>query len=241
MSSDKFQIICPTCQTSVTVSTAHLGKKGRCPTCKTVFPIEAQPVLAEMAPEEDYQLAPLPGAQPSYPQASFGQPALGQPGLTPLAPLGAAPFGQPTPFGQSAAFGQPTPGLTPLAGNAWGGAPNIPNPLANVPNPYGAAAPIQPAGSPFGAAPVNQNPYAPPTTSTWQDTMQRAAGADDWRKAKNRSDFNSSMWGGLGMMVFAVVWFVGGLMFDILFFYPPVLFIIGLVAFVRGIVNLVSE
>ena len=37
------------------------------------------------------------------------------------------------------------------------------------------------------------------------------------------------------MMVIAVVWFVGGLAADIIFFYPPVLFIVGLVAFFKGL------
>ncbi len=41
--------------------------------------------------------------------------------------------------------------------------------------------------------------------------------------------------GGLIMMLIAIVWFVGGLACDIIFFYPPILFIIGLVAFVKGL------
>jgi hypothetical protein len=46
---------------------------------------------------------------------------------------------------------------------------------------------------------------------------------------------NAGIAGGLLMMLIAVVWFVGGLMFDIIFFYPPILFILGLVAFIRGL------
>jgi hypothetical protein len=45
--------------------------------------------------------------------------------------------------------------------------------------------------------------------------------------------------GGVGIgvlvMIIAVVWFVVGLANDIIFFYPPVLFIIGLVAFFKGL------
>lgn len=40
---------------------------------------------------------------------------------------------------------------------------------------------------------------------------------------------------GLLMMVGAVVWFVAGLAFDRIFFYPPILFIFGLIAFVKGL------
>jgi hypothetical protein len=39
------------------------------------------------------------------------------------------------------------------------------------------------------------------------------------------------------MMLGAVVWFVGGLFFDIIFFYPPILFVIGLVAFFKGMLS----
>jgi len=36
---EKFSIACPQCGKGVTVSRAHIGKKGRCPACQTVFPI----------------------------------------------------------------------------------------------------------------------------------------------------------------------------------------------------------
>ena len=48
-------------------------------------------------------------------------------------------------------------------------------------------------------------------------------------------DFNQ-VFGGLAMMAGAVVWFVGGLFFGILFFYPPILLIIGFVAMIKGFV-----
>jgi hypothetical protein len=38
-------------------------------------------------------------------------------------------------------------------------------------------------------------------------------------------------------MLGAVVWFFAGLAFGYIFFYPPILFIVGLVGFVKGIVN----
>ncbi len=49
--------------------------------------------------------------------------------------------------------------------------------------------------------------------------------------------FNGGVVGGLIAMLIAVVWFVGGLMADIIFFYPPILFIIGLVGFIKGLVS----
>lgn len=44
---------------------------------------------------------------------------------------------------------------------------------------------------------------------------------------------NSGKWGGMLAMVVAVVWFMAGMMNDIIFFYPPILFILGLVAFMK--------
>jgi hypothetical protein len=46
---------------------------------------------------------------------------------------------------------------------------------------------------------------------------------------------NAGVAGGLLMMIIAVVWFVVGAMFDIWFIYPPILFILGLIAFIKGL------
>jgi hypothetical protein len=48
---------------------------------------------------------------------------------------------------------------------------------------------------------------------------------------------NAGVIGGLLMMLIAVVWFVVGLMGNIIFFYPPILFVIGLGAIFRGLSN----
>jgi hypothetical protein len=46
-------------------------------------------------------------------------------------------------------------------------------------------------------------------------------------------------WGAMGtgilMMVGAAVWFVFGLMNDIIYFYPPVLFVLGIISFFKGL------
>lgn len=42
---------------------------------------------------------------------------------------------------------------------------------------------------------------------------------------------------GILMMVGAVVWFVGGLAAGIIFYYPPVLFVLGFIALVKGIMK----
>ena len=46
---------------------------------------------------------------------------------------------------------------------------------------------------------------------------------------------NGGMAGGALAMLIAVVWFAAGLMNDWVFFYPPILFILGLIAFIKGL------
>jgi hypothetical protein len=49
---------------------------------------------------------------------------------------------------------------------------------------------------------------------------------------------NAGVGGGVLMMAIAVVWFFGALIFaDTIFFYPPILFILGLIAFFKGMVS----
>jgi len=48
---------------------------------------------------------------------------------------------------------------------------------------------------------------------------------------------NGGVLGGILMMVIAVVWFVVGLAAGRIFFYPPILLIIGFIAFCKGLFN----
>lgn len=58
------------------------------------------------------------------------------------------------------------------------------------------------------------------------------------RPASSYSGVNAgSILAGIGMMVGSVVWFVVGLMNNYIFFYPPVLFILGIIALVKGLMN----
>ena len=60
------------------------------------------------------------------------------------------------------------------------------------------------------------------------------------KKEKERQSLEGKVWsgsaiGGLIAMLIAVAWFVGGLFAGFIFFYPPILFIIGLVGLIRGL------
>ncbi len=82
----------------------------------------------------------------------------------------------------------------------------------------------------------------------WQDVP--ASGDDDYGSdfpyqspgsmngtaQRSRSSVNSkAVYSGVGMIVLSIVWFFGALLFlDRIFFYPPILLIIGIVTMVKG-------
>jgi hypothetical protein len=48
---------------------------------------------------------------------------------------------------------------------------------------------------------------------------------------------DAGLWGGVAMMVIAAVWFVLGLYGGRIFFYPPILFVLGLAAMIKGMMD----
>ncbi|HZT80354.1 MAG TPA: hypothetical protein VFA26_09035 [Gemmataceae bacterium] len=76
--------------------------------------------------------------------------------------------------------------------------------------------------------------------------VARQYGADDGEQERGffagfatfeRGLVNAGVLGGVIMCVIAVVWLVLGLMVGYLFYYPPVLFVVGVIAIVVGVVN----
>lgn len=43
--------------------------------------------------------------------------------------------------------------------------------------------------------------------------------------------------GGIIMMAIAVIWFLGGLFWGVIFYYPPILFVIGVYALIKGMID----
>jgi hypothetical protein len=71
------------------------------------------------------------------------------------------------------------------------------------------------------------NPYSPSAAQTSGGKYQHGFG---WE----HRGWDSGMMGGLSMMAIAALWFFGGLAFGIIFYYPVILFVIGVVGFFRG-------
>jgi hypothetical protein len=209
----KIDVPCPQCKSKLAVPVAAMGKSGKCPHCGNVFPL-AMPAQRPAAP------APAPSL------------------LTPLSPVGGADLGL-TPLGGGDLMPLTDAELTPLpAASSFA-------PLASG-NPFTDAVPqgdytLQPmAPAPY----VAQTPR-PTNASLASEYMANASASYDESKSRKyygstatdepRWGINAGIGGGAIMMLIALVWFCGGLAFGILFFYPPILFVVGIIAFFKGI------
>ena len=133
-----------------------------------------------------------------------------------------------------------------------------------VPTPVAAAEAVSEEDAAYRALMDGPDPEPTPTKTSWDATKaddaprpkpeppkikSKAAAPKPARKTvgdgwptgyepePRRSGFSlsSGALSGLGMMAGAVVWFVLGLAVGILFIYPPILFVIGLVTFIGGL------
>lgn len=88
------------------------------------------------------------------------------------------------------------------------------------------------------AVPVEREPYRPSSEPPRRREKPR-------ERRERRVTFeqgwfgslNAGMIGGLLMMLIAVGWFVAGLAGGIIFFYPPILFVIGFIAMMKGLMG----
>lgn len=213
--SQKICIDCPQCGKQLMVPTSALGKTGKCPGCQHMFPLQAS----------------------AAPAASAAPPVVRKPpaAAPPLANANADPFGN---------LSGPDQGVQPMGQQPFG-APQ--SPLGAPQSPLGAPQAQLGAPQQFGQQPAFQQPnpgLQQPNTSQWAANPYASAQAPSAPKqrAKKKSSDDATPMGQIGfgilMMIGAIVWFVGGLMADIIFFYPPILFVLGLVSMITGFVGL---
>ena len=55
--------------------------------------------------------------------------------------------------------------------------------------------------------------------------------------APEKAGIKKGVIGGVIMMGVAILWFFGGLYIGLIFFYPPILFLIGLYTFIKGLIT----
>ncbi len=124
----------------------------------------------------------------------------------------------------------------------------VPILLDDPPEPAGHRGPPAIYASPSAAIQPPQAPAPyPPHAPAQYPNLDRRKAPDIRRKPRRgksksrreRSGYSGiavhpSIIGGILMMVGAVVWFFLGLMFGRIFFYPPILFVAGIAAMIRG-------
>lgn len=260
------QVTCPQCQKQLGVPAQHAGKQGRCPACKAVFSIPSSPAPLAPAPQfaPQPQFTPQPQMAPQFPSQPNWQAPMPQPGFAPApqwqAPAPAMPAAAPSPFGnvpasaapwntspahspfpQSTPYSQPSPFGAPAAAQPTpmnGFQPLYPN--QSVAAPAQAANPFaEQDGGDLRLAPADPLPASQSLTPAYSPFAPTASTPDPYSGSfgTEKRGMDAGILGGMGLMLLAVVWFFGGLAFDIIFFYPPILFIIGIVAVVRGLFN----
>lgn len=223
--SDKIVIPCAECGSNMAVPSTAAGKKVRCPKCKTVVAIPGGSSHASSDASADTAFA--------EPQTRRAR-RISEPSATslPVPPAQPTPAAKPVPLAKPAQLRlKRTREKAAPADDDWleddelssfgsGGSEwdSYDNP-AQVPQGLPPRAKRKNTGSSTPALRGNGN-EAPAAYS-------RSGGAGT----------NGSVVTGILMMVGAAVWFFGGLAVGVIFFYPPVLFVLGFIALVKGLMS----
>ncbi|MEZ6137788.1 MAG: hypothetical protein R3C53_23115 [Pirellulaceae bacterium] len=243
------QFRCPACSKVLQAPTTSAGKKVKCP-CGHVM---AVPFQATPSTQSSVTAAPMPK------NSHDGIVVTCQCGKRLRAPATATGKAIKCPCGAVIQVPTPTyddfqpldnPQLDPFGANGIGANGNW---LSDLP---GAAAAPMPASNfqapAYAAPPSYQNANAYSGNAYTESQSKKAASNrylaqahEDLDKERRQSFdagsgggiMNSGVVGGLLAMIGAVVWFVAGLSFGVIFFYPPILFIIGFIGLVRGLLD----
>lgn len=80
---------------------------------------------------------------------------------------------------------------------------------------------------------------APPLPPRQSASRSRSTSVSATRAVSPGNDHSgrNEMLGGIASMVGAVIWFFAGLYFGYIYFYPPILFVLGLIAFIKGLMK----
>ncbi len=251
---------CPRCASTLKVNSDSAGKVARC-NCGAKLRVPGTPVrnpLAAVAQPLTPTAQPItppppvinpPPANPHTPVPTASNPFGADPNMAnPLAadPLAAntAPPLQADPYANANSFGTPDPfgASDPFA------APPLVNddPFSNHSNDFAnnglidaSAVGFEPVASPAAGLPnlARQQPR-PKMKKSGVSRKEAIARGKQRERAEATEGAGSEALYGVLMMVGAVVWFVAGLFGGVIFRYPPILFIIGLVTLVKGLMRM---
>lgn len=104
---------------------------------------------------------------------------------------------------------------------------------------YQEAVPLNTTNN-FGSSNFASNPYsysASQPSSAANPYLAQAMHERSSNPGRGESYFDGTVIGGIVAMLIAVVWFVVGLSVGYIFFYPPVMFVLGLIAVIKGLLD----
>ncbi len=215
--SDQVRVKCPGCKTTIKASSKHWGKKVKCPQCTTPFEIPL--------PE-----ASVVTAEPANPRRAASRPSE----TTPVRQRSSSTTAK---TAQRSARRKPNR-------EAAVADPNVFEIISTPDDDFGSATDFEDYGNDeiyddyesyddYEAPPPRRSPPA-----------RRASKPKSKPKKKKRSSRSResgetppTVIGGIVAMVIAVIWFVAGLAGGVIFFYPPIMFVLGLLSFLSALFN----
>ncbi len=81
------------------------------------------------------------------------------------------------------------------------------------------------------------NPYQSPGNPAAKKPVAKSKPRPVARREEGFGSTNSGVLGGVAMIVIAIIWFAAGYAAGVIFFYPPILAILGFIAIVKGLFN----
>lgn len=231
------------CGKRLKVSADLAGKQVRCPGCSAVLAVPQQQPAAVASSADRMVISCQCGQQLRVKPELAGkrvrcsacqQPVLVPGGAAPqAAPIQAVPV-QPAPLQAAPIQAVPVQAAAPAAqagGGLWDDLPDA--------NAGQQALPANPAMMNMAGAQAAE----PSSSEATNRLLAQAAGdvASSGGGGGGRSGGMGQVGVGILMMLGAVVWFVVGLFNGIIFFYPPILLILGLVSMIKGFVQMASK
>ena len=209
------QVQCPSCSKVIPVTPKLAGRKVKC-SCDTVLKM---PVPSPASSAEATQVIEISCASCSR-QLRVDASAAGKMVKCPCGTTSAVPTGGPAPPSS------PMPAHDPFG-----------MPVDNdADDPFGSLSSEDGFGNVDGDPFSSGGRYEVDSTPAYMKNPK----AGNTKKKKSPSQSSSSgadmgqVLGGIGMMVGAVIWFVVGLFAGVIFFYPPILLIIGFATMIKG-------
>ena len=206
------QVKCPACDKSISLKESHFGRRLKCK-CGQVF----------RAPEKDAFAHPTSTPTQSHEPIQFSCPTcmtLLQVGPEMAGTTVACPCGThvAVPLSSSAPIGLPPADPFGFPASDAGGLPPMQTPMLQ------SSIPPSTGPSPYRSANAGAN-----------RPRKRKKKPQSKPQESGNSFFEGEILGGAAMMIGAVVWFGLGLAAGYIFFYPPILFVIGLGTLIKGL------